>query len=142
MDLVIFDLDGTLALNKHREHLALAKRWDEYFELCYRDTPNTYVIQLARLIHYQSLHKVVEIWSGRSEVVRDMTEKWLRKCHVPDVPLKMRPVGDRRPDVELKEKWLDECDHRVVMTFDDRDSVVAMWRRRGIVCCQVAPGDF
>lgn len=32
--------------------------------------------------------------------------------------------------------------NRLVMTFDDRDRVVAMWRRNGVVCAQVAPGDF
>jgi hypothetical protein len=27
-------------------------------------------------------------------------------------------------------------------TFDDRDKVVKMWRDNGIICFQVAPGDF
>ena len=31
---------------------------------------------------------------------------------------------------------------RLVMVFDDRDRVVNMWRRNGVVCAQVAPGDF
>ncbi|WP_442411278.1 phosphatase domain-containing protein [Methylobacterium aerolatum] len=28
------------------------------------------------------------------------------------------------------------------LVFEDRVSMVAMWRSRGIVCCQVAPEDF
>lgn len=31
---------------------------------------------------------------------------------------------------------------RIAMVFDDRDKVVAMWRRQGLTCLQVAPGDF
>jgi hypothetical protein len=29
-----------------------------------------------------------------------------------------------------------------IMVFDDRNQVVKMWRERGIVCAQVAEGDF
>jgi len=28
------------------------------------------------------------------------------------------------------------------MVFDDRNSVVDMWRENGVRCMQVAPGDF
>ena len=31
---------------------------------------------------------------------------------------------------------------RPTLVFDDRDRVVAVWRKHGIRCCQVAPGDF
>ncbi|WP_435575134.1 hypothetical protein [Burkholderia plantarii] len=31
---------------------------------------------------------------------------------------------------------------RIVAVFDDRDSVVAMWRDAGVTCFQVAPGEF
>jgi hypothetical protein len=59
--------------------------------------------------------------------------------------LRMRPVGDYRDDAVLKEQWLNEA--RVLgkapdIVFDDRQRVVDMWRRNGITCCQVAPGDF
>ena len=29
-----------------------------------------------------------------------------------------------------------------ILAFEDRERVVDMWRRNGIQCCQVAPGDF
>lgn len=31
---------------------------------------------------------------------------------------------------------------RLVAVFDDRARVVRMWRKAGITCFQVAPGDF
>lgn len=97
------------------------------------------------------------IWSGRSESVREKTEKWLHDnllCFESH-QLKMRPLGDKTPDDQLKESWLDQlckrlsfnfdtgktirdC-HGIDYVFDDRPKVIHMWRRRGIFvfnCCQ------
>jgi hypothetical protein len=54
----------------------------------------------------------------------------------------MRDEGDHRPDIILKKEWLDACDVKPSLVFEDRASVVSMWRENGIRCCQVAPGDF
>lgn len=57
----------------------------------------------------------------------------------------MRADGDYRSDDIVKEEILDKMlllGIRPAMVFDDRDRVVKMWRRRGIVCAQVAEGDF
>jgi hypothetical protein len=45
----------------------------------------------------------------------------------------------------LKEEWLNQefpDKQNLLCVYDDRDKVVAMWRRNGIPCFQVAPGDF
>lgn len=34
------------------------------------------------------------------------------------------------------------ADRPVQMVFEDRARVVDMWRKRGVLCAQVAPGDF
>jgi hypothetical protein len=31
---------------------------------------------------------------------------------------------------------------QVLILFDDRNKVVAMWRREGLTCAQVVPEDF
>ena len=31
---------------------------------------------------------------------------------------------------------------KFLCVYDDRDKVVAMWRRNGVACFQVAEGDF
>ena len=58
----------------------------------------------------------------------------------------MRPANDFTPDAQLKESWLHamhpEDRARLVAVFEDRDRVVAMWRRNGVQCFQAAPGDF
>ena len=84
----------------------------------------------------------VEIWSGRSGEVADKTAAWLASHGLGHIPIKMRAEGDHRHDTVLKAEWLDACDVKPSLIFEDRSRVVEMWRSRGIVCCQVAPGEF
>lgn len=154
--LYIFDLDGTIALNEHRQHFVQCEKpdWKSFFEACRNDKPNWPVIETLRL-----LRKVGEvwIWSGRSEDVREMTLDWMMDHRVIDNRqyrfwyrnpnrFLMRPSGDFTPDDVLKKQWLDsihEIDRkRIVAVFDDRNKVVNMWREAGIPCFQVAEGNF
>lgn len=142
--LIIFDLDGTIAMNEHRQHFVQRpvgdKDWNAFFDACDKDRPNNQVI--ATLTSLWASGFDVQIWSGRIDRVREKTEDWLRLYGLHHLPLKMRPEGDHRPDTVLKQEWLTEASQKPFMTFDDRDSVVAMWRDNGIICAQVAPGDF
>ena len=63
----------------------------------------------------------------------------------------MRPTSHPwkfMPDDKLKQRWLDDLfpiDSKrldIVCVFDDRDKVVDMWRKNGLTCMQVAPGNF
>lgn len=142
---VVFDLDGTLALIDHRRHMVECQRpnWPSFFRACAHDKPNRPVIRTAEIMRRAGL----EIWivSGRSDEVRRITEKWLKRHSVPYDQLIMRRAGDRTPDHTLKARWVAELNlspENVLAVYDDRDSVVAMWRRRGFACFQVAPGDF
>ncbi len=144
-DVVLFDLDGTIALVEHRFHFLEGRKkdWHAYFAACVDDPPNTSIIEVLRSLH----HRGHEIWivSGRSDEVREQTIAWLRQHDVPYHQLVMRSAGDKRPDDLLKRQWLVNGTlprERVMMVFDDRDKVVAMWRHAGLICAQVAPGDF
>lgn len=158
----IFDLDGTLALTEHRQHILDDKddpgRWRKFFAACVDDQPNRPVIRTL-----QSLRRAGAecwIWSGRSDEVRSQTVEWLCKhgCFgtptgtLPAWPFldpqrfRMRPAGDYTPDEQLKALWLSslggEERGRLTAVFDDRDKVVGMWRAAGVPCFQVAPGAF
>lgn len=141
---IVFDLDGTLALIEHRRHFVQNGNhmWAEFYEACDQDEPNNPVISILKTLR---LYHHIEIWSGRSEAVRGKTEAWLARYGIIDVTLRMRKEGDYTPDEQLKKRWLDEAMAErctIDLVFDDRDKVVAMWRKNGIVCAQVAPGDF
>lgn len=144
-DIALFDLDGTLALVEHRFHFieARPKNWRAYFAACVDDPPNEPIIAVLQALYAAGY----QIWisSGRSDEVRAETEQWLRLHNITWTRLLMRAAGDLRPDDVLKRGWLHNGSipkDRVHMVFDDRDKVVAMWRRHGLVCLQVAPGDF
>lgn len=141
----IFDIDGTLANGSHREHhiKKSPKDWDTYFSLCLDDEPILPIVILLRTLH-QAGQQIVYV-SGRSDQVKELTERWLAWHGLPTGPLYMRPTGNYIDDQILKGQFLDQIKaegYKPLMAFDDRNRVVKMWRERGIVCAQVAEGDF
>ena len=142
----IFDLDGTLVDISHRRHFVenRANRWDEFHRACVDDTPIQPICDIANTLITSGAH--VCVFSGRSDMVITETIAQIQWIIPGYHSLVMRRAGDYTPDDVLKESWLNglspEDRARLVCTFDDRDRVVAMWRRNGIVCCQVAPGNF
>jgi hypothetical protein len=85
----------------------------------------------------------IHIFSGRSDEVEKQTYEWLSLWRIPHHSIRMRAAGDFTKDEILKESWVKEYDlSKILCVFDDRDCVVAMWRRLGLTCFQVAPGDF
>ena len=151
--LYIFDLDGTIALIEHRRDVILDKedkhRWERFYQLCDKDSPNLPVIQTMEQLRQAGAD--VWLFSGRSAEVREKTVRWLAE-HTSfmtfdlDEILVMRDIGDTTPDDVLKKQWLDNMliddKKRLVAVFDDRDRVVKMWRDNGVMCFQVAEGNF
>lgn len=144
-NIVVFDLDGTLALIEHRRHFVSGERksWSRFFAACVDDEPNTPVIRLAQMLAQRD-DLTLLCFSGRSDEVRSESQVWLDK-HVGEGvfnELRMRRQGDYTPDDELKRAWAKPIADRILFTVDDRDKVVAMWRDLGVTCLQVAEGDF
>lgn len=151
--LYIFDLDGTLADVEHRRHHVegYTKRWREFYAACVDDKPCEAVLRTASALYLAGAD--VWVWSGRSDEVLGLTEEWLA-THLPwfygslrSAPeFRMRPAKDFQSDVKLKRSWLLQMPPadrgRLVAVFDDRLSVVTMWRDEGVPCFQVAPGNF
>jgi len=146
---VIFDLDGTLALiDKRRAKATLPNGkmdWDQFFapENIQLDDPNPPVIASFKAMKAAGF--IVGIFSGRDDISRDQTIDWLTQHGIDPDFLKMRRNGSFTPDDKLKKLWLDDLiadGHDVMCTFDDRDKVVKMWRDNGISCFQVNYGNF
>ena len=145
--IVIFDLDGTLALIDKRRDISKDDNgnmdWSIFFDptMVDLDDPNTHVITMANLI---SLHYHLCILSGRSDVTHQATVDWLAKHNVNDDHPVMRPQNLLyMPDNDLKQSWLDTIGvDNVAMVFDDRQQVVDMWRDNGLTTFQLAEGDF
>ena len=156
MDFVC-DIDGTVADLTHRRHHLVRnpipgtdkktkKNWMAFKNGVHLDTPIEPVITVVRAM-ISAGHRGV-FCSGRTDDTREQTKDWLYR-HVHGATLQMslymRKTGDYRADDIIKEELLaqiraDGYDPQLV--FDDRDRVVAMWRRNGIMCAQVAEGNF
>lgn len=131
----------------HGEGHYMKKDWDAFFDACDKDTPNQPVIDL--MIQLDKAGHEVQIWTGRVGSVRVLAKTiyWLEKhgC-LREWLTNVRPEKNHIHDNILKGSWLDE--RRAaglpdpVMVFDDRNSVVEMWRAKGLCCAQVALGDF
>ncbi|MEU3693612.1 AAA family ATPase [Streptomyces narbonensis] len=133
---VMCDIDGTLALR--------GDRGPYDFMRCDLDLLNISVRDALRAFRAAESDRIV-LLSGRSEDHREITEAWLARHGVPYDELWMRASGDGRGDDIVKAELFDaHVRHRyaVRVSLDDRDRVVALWRRMGLPTWQVNYGNF
>ncbi|MEU3744303.1 MULTISPECIES: AAA family ATPase [Streptomyces] len=133
---VMCDIDGTLALR--------GDRGPYDFTRCDLDLLNISVRDALRAFRAAESDRIV-LLSGRSEDHREITEAWLARHGVPYDELWMRASGDGRGDDIVKAELFDaHVRHRyaVRVSLDDRDRVVALWRRMGLPTWQVNYGNF
>ena len=162
-EVILCDLDGTLADVNHRLHFInnpdgtkktrKESDWDSFHTECINDAPNRDVIEIMEslILGHNSgcmvcgaVEREVYFLSGRNDVVRAETVEWLQK-HVHedwdyDTRLIMRKNGDFRPDTEVKLEMVQELGltpDDVLCILDDRQCVVDMWRANGFRCLQV-----
>lgn len=159
---VIFDLDGTLADITHRLHYIKAPEfdaktmtpfdvdrivdfkpnWDSFNMACLGDSLKNDIYNL--LLTVQHIGKRVAIFSGRSELAKERTVEWLKRCGIKYDLLCMRQPKDYRSDTEIKKEMFEKHFNKKDIWFivDDRDKVVNMWRELGLTCLQCQKGDY
>lgn len=134
---LIFDIDGTLAIMGDRSPYDGAKVW--------LDTLNVDVCSVLRR-HYAAGIKII-IVTGRDEIYRDVTEKWLLDNAVYHDELYMRPTeeGQKREDsiikYELFNQHIRPQGMQILGVFDDRHRVLRMWRKLGLTTFHVNGPD-
>ena len=144
---IIVDIDGTIANNKHRSHFVQEKpkNWVKYKSLLNLDLVYWDIIKVLNVLRYAGSRLV--LCTGRDEDERDDTEKWLRRNNIDTMFRKMymRTAKDNRPDYIIKKELLvkiREDGYNPSLVFDDRQSVVDMWRAEGLRCLAVQAGNF
>lgn len=145
---ILVDIDGTMALMNGRGPYD----WHRVGE----DQPNKPVVDLVHIVadylpldgdRWGAPPEQIEIifLSGRDGSCQDDTVDWLTSHGFEGATLFMRAEGDMRPDHVVKLELFDKHirdQYDVQLVLDDRNQVVDMWRRLGLTCLQVAPGDF
>ena len=74
-----------------------------------------------------------------------LTKDLITKNPLLKFPIYMRKNGDTRPDSKIKSDLYEQMlkdGYNPKIIFEDRASVVQMWREKGLRCLQCAPGNF
>lgn len=145
-DAVIFDIDGTLA-----SHEGVRSPYD--YTKVLLDLPREAVVNALKM--YANADYAIIILSGRESSCREDTISWLNQhvrldkyAEYNDLhwELHMRPTGDKRQDRIIKGELFDKYirnNFNVHCVYDDRDSVVSLWRNElKLDCFQVNYGPF
>ena len=143
---VVFDIDGTIANNTHRQKWLeqSPKDWKRYNEGMMEDGVYHDIVHLMSQLCWNN--KII-LCTGREDVYASVTEQWLQKNDISEYveDMYMRRAKDYRPDSVVKVELLERITHdhaRPWMWFDDRQQVVDAIRAQGIRVLQVAEGDF
>ena len=142
-EIVIFDIDGTLADISQREHHVRRhpKNWEAFFEGMVEDKAVISMVRLCNILYDSGVYII--LCSGRNERHREETEKWMDREGVRYHELRLRADGDMRSDVKAKREMLRGIDKdKILFVVEDRSRVVEMWRSEGLTCLQCAHGDF
>ena len=141
--MIIFDIE-TLADDSHRRHFIENPRksypadnlwepeYESYYAACDKDDPIEQVISIWNDQISLGAMGVNQIWCNIEEIHREKVENWLNKnllCFESH-QLKMRPIGDKTPWHELKDRWANECKDNIDFVFDKDPESIQMWKRR------------
>ena len=128
---IVVDIDGTVALNDHREY-------HDYSDAVLLDKPIKPVINVVKM-YYNAGYKLIFL-TGRKVKCEAFTKQWIDKhIGVPEYILYMR---DKRfqvvkdfPDYTMKEIIYNESIKPffdIECVFEDRKSVKEMWVKNGL----------
>jgi len=135
-DVVIVDIDGTVAIHTNRSPYDLTRVKE--------DLPNLPLFKMLRSLQREGIKIIfVSGREGTKQCAYD-TIDWL-KPHIDDFELFMRQEGDNRKDSIIKEEiYFNHIydKYNVLFVIDDRDQTVDMWRNLDLQCWQVNYGSF
>jgi FMN phosphatase YigB (HAD superfamily) len=146
----VFDIDGTLADFSHRlkyltpdtpPHWEPGFDWKYFFQESERDIPIQWTVDLLQSINKQNGMEVI-IFTGRSELVREETETWLKSRQIKYEHLLMRKENDFRMDEVIKMELITPFKDKIAFIVEDRHSIVRELRKNGFHVLQCADGDY
>ena len=141
-NIVIFDLDGTIADGRHRLHLLptkdlhLTESWSEFNRASVDDGVFDGTLKVMNACYDANM--IVIILTGRSDEVREETKQWLQDVGAKYDVLEMRKHTDNRKDTIIKEEYLRAIGlDRIAACWDDSPNVINHFRAMGLQVYQV-----
>jgi hypothetical protein len=140
------------------------KDWDAFLSLSAVNA-DEHIAPMFELLLTLWFDHDIRFATGRRHDQRDITVGWItdgmranyqptmkwglpREDHLSNTVnnrLWMRKMDDRRPSHEVKREILTDLrglGWNPEMVFEDRADDAAMWRDEGLICCQVAEGNY
>lgn len=147
----IFDIDGVLANNLHRQHFLertgdtkpSSQDWIDFFQASALDGVYEDTVKLLKVL--QSYGYKILLITGRSEDYKELTSTWLQSYGIIPDGLFQRRHKDFRKDFEVKsEIYLSQIEpyYQVLGVFEDRADCVKMWRSFMLTCYQPREANY
>ena len=144
---IIFDIDGTILDISHRVKFVLQdpKDWKNFYSNMDKDRPIEEVCALLESLLKDDANQII-FCTGRVEDYRGKTIEQINKILKDsknidiDSCLYMRPKGDFRKDFIVKRdlyKKMIVDGFNPVLVFEDKITVVDMWKEMGLRCLRV-----
>lgn len=142
--MIIVDLDNCIADDRWRQHLIRweqpqgFRRYHDYHMAIPGDQPEN----LSILAGQQTI-----LFTSRPQRYEWLTREWLSRHGIKYNALYMRSERDWRPSPETKRDMLKSLGllmplSKIVMAYDDRDDVLAMYRGEGLPTTRMAIHAF
>lgn len=132
-NIILCDIDGTVANNDHRQHFLEGKKdWDGFFSELVNDLPIHPVISLVK--NEKANGKEIIFLTGRPERYRYSTTLWLKNYFNFEFKLLMRKDNDQTNKIIVKEEIFNEnfCNDEIYCVIDNDEQLLEMWERKGI----------
>lgn len=141
-NIVVFDIDGTIADDTHRATRFAPWRlrgtreasaaWEAYYSACVDDRPITAMRDVAH--GFSAFGYALILATGRPERLRELTLDWLDRHRFPKVEgLLMRSAGLRIGNAEIKREHAEVIGpERIALWVDDHPDVPEALRDLGI----------
>jgi len=134
IDVVVFDIDGTLSDRRHRLHyLEGKKNWEGFFKEMVNDPPiQSTIIELDK---HLKMGRSILFLTGRPEQYRKETVKWLKEnTPATSYELIMREENNYEKDLDFKERIYNTKlkNLSVCKVYDDNKELLIMWKSKGL----------
>ena len=132
-NIILCDIDGTIADNSHRQHFLEGKKdWDGFFSELVNDLPIHPIID--KINQEQADDKEIVFLTGRPERYRYSTTLWLKEYFNFEFKLLMRKDGDQRNKLEVKKEIFTHNleNQKIFSVFENDLDLINMWRNLGL----------
>lgn len=138
-NIILCDIDGTVANNDHRQHFLEGKKdWDGFFDALDKDEPIFLIIN--KIIRENESGKNIIFLTGRPERYRRTTRDWLTKYFNFEIKLLMRNDNDRRGKLDIKKEIFESNFNfnDIDYVVDNDEDLLKMWAELSLVTFDVS----